>query len=88
VTGKYALSLSRLAARKLARTDPVIRRRIGDAISALASDPEPAGCKALRGVKPLTLRIRIGDWRVLYRVTHADGTVLVIDIDHRGDIYR
>jgi mRNA interferase RelE/StbE len=88
VTSKYAITVSPRAAKNLAHIDPVIRRRIGAAIGALASEPEPSGCKALQGVKPLTLRIRVGDWRILYRVTHADGTVLVIDVDHRGDIYR
>jgi mRNA interferase RelE/StbE len=88
VTGKYDVSASPRAYKNLVRIDPVMRRRIAAKISELASDPEPAGCKALQGVKPLTLRVRVGDWRIVYRVTHADATLLIIDIDHRGDIYR
>jgi mRNA interferase RelE/StbE len=88
VTAKYGISVSSVARKNLARIDPVIRRRIAVKIDELAADPEPAGCKALQGAKPLTLRVRVGDWRILYRVNHADSRVLIIDIDHRGDIYR
>ena len=46
MTGKYELSVSPRAYKNLARIDPVMRRRIAAKISELASDPEPADCKA------------------------------------------
>jgi mRNA interferase RelE/StbE len=88
VTAKYEIKFDPRAVRNLARIDPVIRRRIGAKIEALAADPEPAGCKALKGHKPPVLRIRIGDWRVLYRVLRDEATILMIDVDHRADVYR
>jgi mRNA interferase RelE/StbE len=87
VTGKYEVELDPRAIRNLRRIDPVTRRRIGQKIGLLASDPEPHGCKALKGVKPLVLRIRVGDWRIIYRVLHDEGKARVIDVDHRADIY-
>ena len=34
------------------------------------------------------LRIRVGDWRVIYRVEHVRLIVLVLDIGHRREVYR
>ena len=34
------------------------------------------------------LRIRVGDWRVIYVARHDELLVLVIKIGHRGDVYR
>ena len=34
------------------------------------------------------LRIRIGDWRVIYAVRDEEVLVLVIKIGHRRDVYR
>lgn len=88
MTGKYKIELDPRAVRNLARIDPVIRRRITAKIDSLCSEPEPSGCKALKGHKPPVLRVRVGDWRVLYRILRDEGTVLVIDVDHRADVYR
>jgi mRNA interferase RelE/StbE len=34
------------------------------------------------------LRIRVGDYRIVYAIVRDDLRVDVIDIDHRKDIYR
>jgi len=34
------------------------------------------------------LRIRVGDWRVIYLVRDDELLVLVIKVGHRGDVYR
>jgi mRNA interferase RelE/StbE len=88
VSGEYEIQVEPRAVRNLQRIDPVVRRRIAAKIDDLANEPEPPGCKALKGQKPLVLRIRVADWRVLYRVLHDEAIVRVIDVDHRADIYR
>ncbi|MDR0306677.1 MAG: type II toxin-antitoxin system RelE/ParE family toxin [Chitinispirillales bacterium] len=35
-----------------------------------------------------TYRIRTGDYRVVYEIHDNVLTIIVIDIDHRKDIYR
>jgi mRNA interferase RelE/StbE len=87
VTGKYQIRVDHRARKALGHLDPVIRSRIVKAITALGEDPEPAGCKALRTMVTV-LRIRVGDYRVLYRIDHTARTVTVIDIGHRSDIYK
>ena len=65
----------------------MIRQRLAKSIDALTTDPEPPGCKSLKGA-PSVLRVRVGDYRIVYRIYRDRRTVLVIDIDHRKDIYR
>jgi mRNA interferase RelE/StbE len=53
----------------------------------LTKDPESFG-KPLRGSLKNHYRLRIGDYRVIYRINIDDeATVLVIAIGHRKDIY-
>ncbi len=73
--------------RELARLDKPIRRRIRDAIDRLGANPRPPGAKALQGLRGI-LRIRVGDYRVVYEIRDRVLVVLVIRIGHRGDVYR
>ncbi|HSR85969.1 MAG TPA: type II toxin-antitoxin system RelE/ParE family toxin [Streptosporangiaceae bacterium] len=69
------------------RLDPAILRRVAAAINALAADPRPPGVKALTGI-PGAPRIRVGDYRILYEVADDQHRVVVINVDHRRDVYR
>ena len=84
----YAVYLKPAAARALKRViDASMRRRLGRAIEALAAQPRPPGVKALQG-EPGVLRLREGDYRILYRVDDKVLTVLVVTIGHRREVYR
>lgn len=66
-----------------------IRGQIVKRIQLLGSKPIPPGSKRLQGVmdgdSPV-YRARQGNYRIIYSVR---GTVIVIlDIDHRKDVYR
>jgi mRNA interferase RelE/StbE len=61
--------------------------RVNAAILALADDPYPPGSRKLHGEEDL-YRVRIGDYRILYRVENERLVVLVVNIGHRRDIYR
>ena len=68
---------------------PKLRRQVVAKINALASDPTPPNSKQLQGVtdgSDPVRRIRSGDYRVLYVVRGA--VIVVLDIDHRKDVYR
>jgi mRNA interferase RelE/StbE len=73
------------AAKQLAKLDNIVARRIGEAITALRDDARPAGSKRLVGLD--AWRIRIGDWRVVYRVHDDRLVILVIRIGHRREVY-
>ena len=85
---RYRVVLLPRAERALRKIDPSIRRRIVRRIERLASDPRPQDAKALQGQPAGTLRVRVGNWRLLYRVDDGQLTVLVIDAGHRSSIYE
>ena len=66
--------------------DKPVRRRIGEAVDALAADPRPAAAKMITGAHGV-LRIRVGDYRVLYTIDEGQLIVLVLDAGHRSQIY-
>jgi mRNA interferase RelE/StbE len=56
-------------------------------ILALGQNPRPQGAKKLRDRDNL-LRVRVGDYRILYRVEDDRLVVLVVRIGHRREVYR
>jgi mRNA interferase RelE/StbE len=67
--------------------DKPVRRRIGEAVDALAANPRPAAAKMITGAHGV-LRIRVGDYRVLYTIDEGQLIVLVLDAGHRSEIYE
>jgi len=62
-------------------------KRIVRRIQSLGEQPRPPGCKKLRGQEDV-YRIRVGEYRILYRVRDAERRVIVLNIGHRRDVYR
>jgi len=84
---RYELVFRPAALRSLRKLDRPVAERIKAAAEALRDDPRPAGAKMLTGAHGL-LRIRVGDYRVLYTVDDERHVVRIADAGHRGDIYR
>ena len=61
--------------------------RIIEGIRNLGKQPRPPGCKKLRG-KEDVYRIRVGEYRILYRIRDTERRVVVLAIGHRKDVYR
>ena len=83
----YLVEFAASALREFKRLERAVQRRIATHIDELASNQFPSGAKKLRG-SPDHYRIRIGDYRVIYRVDGKRVTVLILKIGHRRDIYR
>ena len=81
----YRIELRPAAARSLRKLDPQVRRRIQGAIALLAQDPRPPGARALQG--RAGLRVRIGDYRIIYTVKDDVLLVIVVRLGHRRDVY-
>jgi mRNA interferase RelE/StbE len=84
---EYAVVLARSARKELQNLDPQVARRILKQIEALVANPRPAGVMKLEGAVDLW-RIRVGQWRVVYRISDRDRLVDVIAVRHRSDAYR
>ena len=83
----YRIEILPSAVRELAGIQDVFRKRIAKAIDGLSKDPRPRGARLLEAARGI-LRIRVGDYRVLYQVRHDRLIILVIRIGHRREIYR
>ncbi len=81
----YRIEVRPAAVRALKKLDPPIRRRIQGAITLLAEDPRPPAARALRG--RTGLRVRVGDYRIVYTVVDDVLLVVVVTVGHRRDVY-
>ena len=81
----YQIELRPAAVRALKRIDHQDRGRIRGAIALLASNPRPPGAKALQG-RP-GLRVRVGDYRIIYTVDDNILVIAVITLGRRRDVY-
>ncbi len=82
----YTVQVDQAAAKLLRKFDRPVQARLVAAMAALATDPRPAGVKALTG-HPGLLCIRVGDYRVIYLVDGEALIVLVVHLGHRRDVY-
>ena len=63
--------------------------RLLEAISDLAENPRPQGCKKLiRSKFDNLFRIRVGDWRILYAIEDDAILVIILDVVRRDQAYR
>ncbi len=67
--------------------DRTARRRVARAIDGLATTARPPQAVRIQGSDGL-LRIRAGDYRIIYTVEDATRTVLIATIGHRREVYR
>jgi mRNA interferase RelE/StbE len=56
-------------------------------VTAIQQLPSGEDIKKLKGYDDL-LRLRVGNYRIVYTVDNGKLIVFVIDIDNRGDIYK
>ena len=81
----YKIVFTKTANKKLNRLSASIQERIAAKIDELANNPRPHGSKKLTNKSGH--RIRIGDYRVIYEIEDKVLVVLVIDVDHRKQVY-
>jgi mRNA interferase RelE/StbE len=81
----YRIELRPAAIRALKRIDHQDRDRIRGAIALLGKDPRPPGAKALQGRDGL--RVRVGNYRIIYTVQDDVLLVIVVTLGHRRDVY-
>ncbi len=86
-TKLYSIEFTPAALRDLESLPRDAQKRIGKKIDSLAQNPRPAGAVAIKGGEGL-LRLRVGTYRVIYRVEDDRLVILVVRIGHRKEVYR
>lgn len=84
---RYDVQLSKGAAKELRKLDRPVQARILAVLTLLQDEPRPSTVKALSGHAGY-LRVRVGDYRIVYTVEDDRLVVLVLAVGHRGEIYR
>lgn len=82
----YRVEMRPAAVRALRKVEPSARGRIQGAIALLAEDPRPPGAIALQG-RP-GLRVRVGEYRIIYAVQDDVLLVVVVTLGHRREVYK
>ena len=82
----FQIVIERYAQKQLDTIDSPYFEQIISSIQELSLNPRPFGYKKLRGNQGY--RIRIGVYRVIYRIEDKLILIYVIDIDHRWNIYN
>jgi mRNA interferase RelE/StbE len=86
VSPEYRIELRPAAMRALRKLDPPVARRVQGAIALLARDPHPPAARSLKGWPGL--RVRVGDYRIIYTVQDDVLLVVVVTLGHRRDVYH
>ena len=80
----YQIILRKKAKKFIDKLPKNERIRIARAIETL---PNGEDIKKLKGHNDL-LRLRVGDYRIIYTIDNGELIIYVIDIDNRGEIYK
>ena len=85
---RYRVEVSPGADKQLAKVkDRVLKARLMRAIFDLGNDPRPPGCLKLVGETD-QWRVRVGDWRIVYRIEDGRLVVVVVRVAPRGGVYE
>lgn len=82
----YHVVLTPRAQRELKKLSPDVRRRMQAVFELLAEQPRPPSARQLVGGAG-ELRVRSGDYRVIYEIHDGVLLVLVLRLGHRRSTY-
>ena len=85
----FRVEFAPAAARDLKQLDPYVRGQLLRAATILSEAPYPASSgriKLLVGLQPLHFRLRVADYRMIYRIEGSQ--VLIVRVAHPREAYR
>jgi mRNA interferase RelE/StbE len=83
----YNIEFTKKAMKNLSKIDSKYQTLIIEKLELLATNPfENSNVKALKGETNF-YRLRVADYRIIYELQNNELLILVIDINHRKDIY-
>ena len=84
------IEYSNKSVKQIGKMDSLTKRRIKTGINGLTEIPPKGDIKTLQGLKDDTQRLRIGKYRIIYKLMVENSTEIlyIIDIGSRGDIYK
>ena len=84
---RYTIEFTASALREFRALERQIQRRISAKIEALRTDPFPPGVGKYQGEAD-HWRIRVGDYRIIYRIEKLRVVIVIVRIGNRREVYR
>jgi mRNA interferase RelE/StbE len=82
----YTVIIERSAKKQLDKIPPPFFDAIDKKILALETNPRPNGWKKLKDRDGW--RIRVADYRIIYKIKDDILRIIVINVDHRKQVYQ
>jgi mRNA interferase RelE/StbE len=76
---RYRIEITETARKEVKSLPGNIRQRVRRVINSLANNPLPRQAKELRNM-PGRYRIRLDDWRIIYRVEREKVLILILRV--------
>ena len=83
----YDLEIKEEGERDLDRLDKPTARRIAKKIAWLAANFDELNAETLKGEWARFFKLRVGDYRVMYKVLHAEKRIEIYRVRHRREVY-
>lgn len=85
----YAIEFLPSAKKELSVLDRVIQKQLKEKIILLATDPAQLknNIKPLKGEYSGKFRLRVRDYRVIFRIEEEKVLIMIIRIGHRKEVY-
>ena len=83
----HSIEFERQARKDSGQLAPKQMRQIQKKIDSLAQNPRPHGCEKVKTM-PGYLRVRSGEYRILYEVIDKEKLVIINRIRHRKEAYK
>jgi mRNA interferase RelE/StbE len=83
---KYRIFFHPGALREFDKLTNEERKRLGEVIDSLATEPRPQGIVKLTDID--AYRVRVGTHRIIYAIHDGKLVVLIVKVAHRSGVYR
>ncbi len=83
----FNIEWKKSAVKELKKLDKSTIKRIISAVENLSKEPNPKGCKKLKGTE-FTYRLRVGSYRIIYSIQTAKLIIEIIKVRHRKEVYK
>ena len=83
----YRIIFARTARKEIESLEAKVVRRVVSKIQELAVEPRPPGCRKIAGSGD-SWRIRVGDYRIIYRIDDQAPLIHVLVVRHRSKAYE
>ena len=84
----YQVIFTRKAAKDIRQLNRADIPWVIEKAETLGDDPHPPGSKKLSGIQEEFWRIRVGTYRIIYRIEEEIKVVSITKVGHRKEVYR